>query len=47
MKAVYIYPEDLGVDRWSEKWFEFTTKFGYTNRNAPEPSILVVEIQFL
>jgi hypothetical protein len=45
MKAIYIYPEDIGMARWSREWFEFTTKFGYSDESRPEPCILVVEIQ--
>lgn len=33
MKAVYIYPEDIGANQWSEEWLNFIKKFGYTEVN--------------
>lgn len=44
MKAVYIYPEDIGaIDQWSSKWIAFCTQFGYTEQSPPG-SLLVTNI---
>lgn len=46
MKAVYIYPEDIGTSQWSEKWAIFVGKFGYDLPLQQLPSaILVAEIR--
>ena len=29
MKAVYIYPEDIGTTQFSEEWLNFIRKFGF------------------
>lgn len=45
MKAVYIYPEDIGTNQWSEKWAIFVGKFGYDLPIQQLPQcILVTEI---
>lgn len=30
MKAVYIYPEDIGTTEYSETWLTFIRKLGFT-----------------
>lgn len=49
MKAVYIYPEDIGVDQWHERWVNLCVKLGAMDGNdiiqyAP-PSLLLTHIQ--
>lgn len=45
MKAVYIYPSDIGCgDEWTENWVKFITKFGYTD-GTPWGCVLVCPIQ--
>jgi len=45
MKAVYIYPEDIGAaTEYSVEWITFCKCFGYTEYNAPK-GLLLTEIQ--
>lgn len=49
MKAVTIYPEDIGTSQWSEKWITFIKKFGYDDLSTGSPCglVLLVNIETL
>lgn len=44
MKAIWIYPQDLGLDQWGYQWATFCEKFGYPYDNPPA-GILLAEIK--
>lgn len=43
MKAVYLYPSDIGLDEYSEKWISLIKQFGYTD-GTPWNYLLLVSI---
>jgi len=45
MKAVYIYPEDIGVStEYNDRWINFIMKFGYTT-GTPWSCVLLTSIE--
>lgn len=42
MKAYYLYPEDIGSDRYSYIWEELTKKLGYIE---PPASLLLIPLE--
>ncbi len=42
-KAIYIYPEDLGLSEYSEKWLAFIKKCGYIS-GTTWPYVVVIPI---
>jgi hypothetical protein len=45
MKAYTIYPEDIGMSEWSDKWIEFIKKMGYKDGESVWQCVMVVPIQ--
>jgi hypothetical protein len=46
MKAIYIYPNDIGASgEWSEDWIKFITKLGYNKEESVWSYALIINIE--
>lgn len=46
MKAIYIYPEDIGASgEWSDDWIKFIKKLGYKDGDRVWGCVLVAPIE--
>lgn len=45
MKAVYIYPKDIGAAEWSNQWIDFIKILGYKDGDPVWQCALVCPIE--
>lgn len=47
MKAIYIYPQDIGTTEWSNEWIKFIKKLGYKDGEPVWACALVCVIDLI